>query len=103
VTRASVREYTGVQRERYLRATRAEKWQLLDEVVAVAHIHHKAAIQFAAPAAACVHSALASWTTPCYGPEVAAAAEVLWQASGRIGAHRLALDRRGGAANAHRR
>jgi len=24
-----------------------------------------------------------------YGPEVAAAAEVLWQASGRIGAHRL--------------
>jgi hypothetical protein len=26
---------------------------------------------------------------PIYGPEVAAAAEVLWQASGRIGAHRL--------------
>jgi len=24
-----------------------------------------------------------------YGPEVAAAAEVVWQASGRIGAHRL--------------
>jgi RNA-directed DNA polymerase len=45
VTRASVPEYVGVQRERYLRATRAEKWQLLDEVVAVAHIHRKAAIR----------------------------------------------------------
>ena len=36
VTRASLREYAAVQRERYLRATRAEKRQLLDEIVAVA-------------------------------------------------------------------
>jgi hypothetical protein len=89
VTRASVREYAGVQRERYLRATRAEKWQLLDEVVAVAHIHRKAAIQLLRrpPRASIVPSR--AGRPPCYGPEVAAAAEVLWQASGRIGAHRL--------------
>src|SRR5439155_8546 len=45
VTRASLREYTTVQRERYLRAPRAEKRQLLDEVVAVSGLHRKAAIR----------------------------------------------------------
>ena len=45
VTRASLREYAAVQRERYRQATRAEKRQLLDEVVAVTGIHRKAAIR----------------------------------------------------------
>ena len=45
MTRASLREYAAVQRERYLRAPRAEKRQLLDEVVAVTGIHRKAAIR----------------------------------------------------------
>ena len=45
MTRASLREYAAVQHERYVRATRAEKRQLLDEVVAVAGIHRKAAIR----------------------------------------------------------
>ena len=45
MTRASLREYAAVQRERYRQATRAEKRQLLDEVVAVAGIHRKAAIR----------------------------------------------------------
>ena len=45
MTRASLREYAAIQRERYLRATRAEKRQLLDEVVAVTGIHRKAAIR----------------------------------------------------------
>ena len=35
MTRASLREYAAVQRERYLRAPRAEKHRLLNEVVAV--------------------------------------------------------------------
>ena len=43
--RASLREYAAVQRERYQRATRAEKHQLLDEIVAVTGIHRKAAIR----------------------------------------------------------
>ena len=45
MTRASLREYATVQRERYRQATRAEKRQLLDEVVAVTGIHRKAAIR----------------------------------------------------------
>jgi hypothetical protein len=45
VTRASLREYTAKQRERYQGATRAEKHRLLDEVVAVAGLHRKAAIR----------------------------------------------------------
>ena len=45
MTRASLREYAAVQRERYLQATRAEKHRLLDEVVAVTGMHRKAAIR----------------------------------------------------------
>jgi hypothetical protein len=89
VTRASLREYAAVQRARYLQGTRAEKRQLLDEVVAVTGIHRKAAIRL-------LHRVPRPRAMPGpggrpreYGPAVAAAAEVLWQASGRIGAHRL--------------
>jgi hypothetical protein len=45
VTRASLREYAAVQRERYQHATRAEKHRLLDEMVAVTGMHRKAAIR----------------------------------------------------------
>ena len=45
MTRASLREYAAVQRERYEHATRAEKRQLLDEIVAVTGMHRKAAIR----------------------------------------------------------
>jgi hypothetical protein len=89
VTRASLREYAAKQRERYQGATRAEKHRLLDEVVAVTSIHRKAAIRL-------LHRTPRPRATPgpggrprAYGLEVAAATEVLWQASGRIGAHRL--------------
>ena len=44
MTRASLREYAAVQRSRYQQATRAEKHQLLDEIVAVTDLHRKAAI-----------------------------------------------------------
>ncbi len=89
MTRASLREYAAVQRERYLRATRAEKRQLLDEVVAVTRIHRKAAIRLLRRQPR-VPTGLARAGRPRrYGPAVATAAEVLWQASGQIGAHRL--------------
>ena len=45
VTRASLREYAAVQRERDLRAPRAEKHRLLNEVVVVTGLHRKAAIR----------------------------------------------------------
>src|SRR2546427_5737035 len=45
VTRASLREYAAVQRERYQQASRSEKHRLLDEMVAVTGMHRKAAIR----------------------------------------------------------
>jgi hypothetical protein len=89
VTRASLREYAAVQRERYLRATRTEKRQLLNEVVAVAGIHRKAAIRLLRRAPRAPTAPSRAGRPRAYGPEVAAVAAVLWQASGRIGAHRL--------------
>jgi hypothetical protein len=89
VTRASLREYAAVQRLRYQQATRAEKHQLLDEIVAVTGLHRKAAIRLLGRAPRARPSPGRGGRPRTYGPEVAAAAEVLWQASGRIGAHRL--------------
>jgi len=89
VTRASLREYAAVQRERYRQATRAEKRQLLDEVVAVTGIHRKAAIRLLRRPPRPRATPGPGGRPRAYGPEVAAATEVLWQASGRIGAHRL--------------
>ena len=89
MTRASLREYAAVQRERYLRSTRDEKRQLLDEVVAVTRIHRKAAIRLLRRVPRPPTARSRAGRPPCYGPEVAQAAEVLWQAAGRIGAHRL--------------
>lgn len=88
MTRASLREYAAVQRARYLQASRPEKRQLLDEVVAVAGIHRKAAIRLLRRPPR-THAHGRGGRPRAYGPEVATAAEVLWQASGRIGAHRL--------------
>ncbi len=89
MTRASLREYAAVQRERYRQATRAEKRQLLDEVVTVTGIHRKAAIRLLRRAPRSRAMPGPGGRPRGYGPEVATAAEVLWQASGRIGAHRL--------------
>jgi transposase InsO family protein len=84
-----LREYAAVQRERYQQAPRTEKHQLLDEVVAVTGLHRKAAIRLLrrVPRARAIPGP--GGRPRRYGPDVAVAAEVLWQASGRIGAHRL--------------
>ncbi len=89
MTRASLREYAAVQRERYRHATRAEKRQLLNEVVAVTGIHRKAAIRLLRRAPRPRATPGPGGRPRAYGPDVATAAAVLWQASGRIGAHRL--------------
>jgi hypothetical protein len=89
VTRASLREYAAVQRGRYLQATRTEKRRLLDEVVAVTGIHRKAAIRLLRRPPRLRSRPGPGGRPREYGPEVAAAATVLWQAAGRIGAHRL--------------
>jgi hypothetical protein len=89
VTRAALREYAAVQRDRYLRARRREKQRLLDEVVAVTGIHRKAAIRLLRRPPRLGSSRPRSGRPRCYGPPVAAAAQVLWEAAGRIGAPRL--------------
>src|SRR5437899_4378369 len=89
VTRASLREYAAVQRERYQQASRADKHRLLDEMVAVTGMHRKAAIRLLRRVPRTVPTPPRAGRPRRYGAAVAAAAEVLWQASGRIGAHRL--------------
>lgn len=89
MTRASVREYAGRQHERYRLASRAEKRRLLDEVVAVTGMHRKAAIRLLRRAPRPPRTRWSGGRPVAYGPDVARAAEILWQAVGRIGAHRL--------------
>jgi hypothetical protein len=90
VTRASLKEYAVVQRLRYWRAQRRpEKTQLLDEVVAVAGLHRKAAIRLLRRAPRPAASRPRTGRPRLYGPEIARAAQVLWEAAGYIGAHRL--------------
>jgi hypothetical protein len=61
----------------------------LDEVVAVTGIHRKAAIRLLRRSPRPRATPGPGGRPRAYGPEVMAAAELLWQASGRIGAHRL--------------
>ena len=88
MTRASLREYAAVQRERYLRAPRAEKHRLLNEVVAVTGLHRKAAIRLLRRPRRPATSRPRSGRPRRYGPAVAAAAQLLSEATGHIGPHR---------------
>jgi hypothetical protein len=89
VTRTSLREYAAVQRERYRRATRAEKRALLDEIVTVTGLHRKSAIRLLRRVPRSASPAVRSGRPLVYGPAVGAPATVLWEAAGYIGAHRL--------------
>jgi hypothetical protein len=84
-----LREYAARQRERYEQADRTQKRQLLDEIVAVTHMHRKAAIRLLRRPQRIAPFPRRAGRPRMYGAEIAAAAEILWQASGRIGAHRL--------------
>jgi hypothetical protein len=89
VTRASLREYATRQRTRYELADRRQKQALLDEIVAVTGMHRKAVIRLLRRPPRSASAPSRAGRPRQYGPEVAAAVELLWQASGRIGAHRL--------------
>ena len=88
MTRASLREYAAVQRERYLSARWAEKHRLLTEVVAVTGLHRKAAIRLLRRPLRPATSRPRSGRPRRYGPAVAAAAQLLSEATGHIGPHR---------------
>ncbi len=89
MTRTSIREYLAAQGARYRLASRTQRTRLLDEIVAVTQYHRKAAIrrlrEFPRPRA----SGAPVGRPRRYGPAVTAAAQVLWEAAGQIGAKRL--------------
>jgi hypothetical protein len=89
VTRNSIHEYATAQHERYHRSPRPAKRRILDEMVAVTGYHRKAAIRLLRhpPRGRPAHPR--SGRPRVYGPDVAAAAPVLWDAAGEIGATRL--------------
>ena len=89
MTRASLREYATIQRERYLGGTWAEKHQLLDEMVTVTGLHRKAAIRLLRRPARALTGRGRTGRPRLYGPAVAAGAQVLWEAAGSIGPQRL--------------
>jgi hypothetical protein len=79
VTRASLREYAAVQRERYLRAPRAEKHRLLTEAVAVTGLHRKAAIRLLRRPRCPAPSRPRSGRPRRYGPAVAVVPTVMFK------------------------
>ena len=89
MTRSSLREYAAVQRARYLAAPRAEKSALLNEVVAVTRLHRKAAIRLLRRVPRPAMARTRAGRPRRYGPAVAAAAALLWEATGPIGPQRL--------------
>ena len=90
MTRASLREYAAIQRERYRRAAgKKARGVILTEVVRVAGIHRKAAIRLLRREPRGPTACSGAGRPRQYGPEVAGAAALLWEASGYIGAHRL--------------
>lgn len=88
MTRTSIHEYATAQRARYQGAPDGQKRRILDEVVAVTGYHRKAAIRLLRRPPGRGRRPR-SGRPRVYGPAVAAAAEVLWEAAGEIGATRL--------------
>ena len=87
VNRESIREYVARQQERYHKATRAEKGRILEEVVAVTDYHRKSAIRLLSGRRRGRGGQVGRPAE--YGPRIAAAARVVHEAAGGIGAKRL--------------
>ena len=88
VNRESVREYAERQRERYQKAGRTGKGRILDEVVAVTGYHRKSAVRLLSGRRRESRGGSAGRPVE-YGLEVAAAARLVHEAAGGIGAKRL--------------
>ena len=77
VTRRSIQEYLAAQRERYQRASRDTRRQLLDEMGAVTGYHRKALIRQLRPTRPRPLGGRPVGRPRPYGPAVAAAAQIL--------------------------
>ena len=88
MTRGRVKEYAEAVRERYWKADRKEKTQLLDEFVRVTGYHRKAAIRLLNSG----HKLPSGGTRGrqrTYGLETTSALKVVWEASDRMCSQRL--------------
>jgi hypothetical protein len=91
MTREALREYAEVMRGRYREAgSKAQKGALLKEFCEVSGYHRKAAIRLFTQHRSVQVPRRSPGRPKCYGPEVVRALRVTWEASGRIGAKRLA-------------
>ena len=88
VNRVSIREYCTRQQDRYREADRVEKGRILDEVVAVTGYHRKSAVRLLSGRTREGRGGRVGRPVE-YGPDVAAAARVVHEAAGGIGARRL--------------
>ena len=83
MTRRSILEYAGAVRGRYWRSTKKGKTKILDEFVAATRLHRKAAIRLlnrpSQPGEKKRHG-----RPRRYGPELAAALRVAWEATDRL-------------------
>jgi hypothetical protein len=89
VPRTSIHEYVAAQRLRYLQASRRVKRRMLDAVVTGTGYHRKAALRRLHHPPRTTPRAARIGRPRVYGSDVTAAAQVLWEARGEIGAVRL--------------
>ncbi len=85
----SIREYVAALRERYRRGGRKAKDRLLDEVAAVTGHHRKSAIRLLGPNHSPGRRRGRLGRPRVYGPAMAAAARVVWEACEQRGVKRL--------------
>ena len=88
MTRGGVKEYIEAVRERYLKASRGEKGQILDEAVMVTGYHRKAAVRLLRGSRN-NRAVDRRGRARKYGTEVVAALKVAWEASDRMCSRRL--------------
>ena len=88
MTRSSVREYVGAIRERYVGADRRAKGKILDEATRVTGYHRKALIRLLRQGNGGGQGRRRG-RPPRYGPVVAGALKVAWEATDRLCSKRL--------------
>jgi len=90
MTRGSIQEYTEAVKGRYLRASKKEKGRSLDEFTQVIGYHRKAVVRLLHRGKS-PRSVKHRGRPRRYGPEVAEAVRMVWEATDRLCSKRLRL------------
>jgi hypothetical protein len=88
MTRGSIQEYTEAVKGRYLQASKKEKGRILDEFTQVTGYHRKAAVRLLRRGKP-LRSVKRQGRPRRYGPEVAEALRMVWEATDRLCSKRL--------------